>query len=203
MQARVAAGDDGVVVAAGISNWTFTGAHPDLHVLRRNTAEQAEALASGGAELLILEMMVDIDRMRATLDGALTSGLPVWVGFTCGSQEGLISPDDGIPRLRDGEPLADAIAALDEYDVDGIVIMHTDVTLIEDCLDVALDAWKGVVGVYAHSGKFVDGSWVFDDAISADDYASHARRWVECGVPLLGGCCGIGPEHIRALAALA
>ncbi|MEO8851331.1 MAG: homocysteine S-methyltransferase family protein, partial [Allobranchiibius sp.] len=119
-QARQAAGDDAVVVAAGISNWTFTGRHPELDVLRRNTAEQAEAMASGGAELLILEMMVDIDRMRATLDGTRASGLPVWVGFTCGTVDGRPVSDDGVPRLRDGEPLADAIAALEDFDVDAV-----------------------------------------------------------------------------------
>lgn len=203
VQARAAAGDDTVVVAAGISNWTFTGPHPELDVLRVNTAEQAGALASGGAELLILEMMVDMARMRATLDGAATSGLPIWVGFTCGTQEGKMDPDDGVPRLRDGEPLADAIAALADYDVDAIVIMHTDVALIDACLDVALDAWPGTVGVYAHSGEFVDGSWRFDGVISPEEYLAYARRWVERGVPLIGGCCGIGPEHIEALADLA
>lgn len=202
LQARVAAGVDEVVVAAGISNWTFTGAHPDREVLRHNTGEQAAALARGGAELLILEMMVDIDRMRATLEGALTSGLPIWVGLTCGSVDGGTVSGDGVIRLRDGEPLTDAIAALADYDVDAVVIMHTDVALIDDCLDVVLDAWSGVVGVYAHSGKFVDGSWVFDGVISPDDYLTNARRWVERGIPLLGGCCGIGPEHIRALAEL-
>lgn len=202
VQARDATGMDQVVVAAGISNWTFTGPHPELDVLRRNTSEQAAALAAGGAELLILEMMVDIDRMRATLDGALTSGLPVWVGFTCGYQDGRTFSDDGVTRLRDGESLIDAIAALDGYDVGAVMIMHTDVALIDDCLDVALEAWAGAVGVYAHSGQFVDGAWVFDGVISADDYAAHARRWIERGVPLVGGCCGIGPGHIRALAAL-
>lgn len=45
-QARAAAGEDAVVVAAGISNWTFTGAHPDLDVLRRNSTEQAAILVA-------------------------------------------------------------------------------------------------------------------------------------------------------------
>lgn len=203
VQAREAAGDSAVVVAAGISNWTFTGVHPELDVLRANTAEQAAALADGGAELLVLEMMVDIDRMRATLDGTRESGLPVWVGFTCGTVDGRPVTNDGVPRLRDGEPLADAVAALAGYDVDAILIMHTDVTLIDDCLDVALDAWPGTVGVYAHSGAFVGGSWVFDGVISPEEYLAYCKRWVARGVPLIGGCCGIGPEHIRALAALA
>lgn len=203
VEARAAAGADGVVVSAGISNWTWTGPHPALDVLRSNTAEQSAAMVAGGAELLILEMMVDIDRMRATLDGAATSGVPIWVGLTCGPEQGRPFSSDGVVRLRDGEPLADAIAALEGRDVDVIAIMHTDVGLVDECLDVVLDAWPGPVGVYAHSGDYVNGSWVFDSVISPGDYLSHARRWAERGVRLLGGCCGIGPEHIRALTALA
>ena len=29
-----------------------------------------------------------------------------------------------------------------------------------------------------------------------------ARTWVDEGAQIIGGCCGIGPEHIRALAQL-
>lgn len=202
VEARASAGADAVVVAGGISNWTWTGSHPSLDVLRRNTADQAGALKAAGAELLVLEMMIDIDRMTATLDGAVTAGLPIWVGFTCGSEEGEPFVDDGSVRLRDGELLADAIAALEAYDVDAITIMHTDVGMIDDCIDVALDAWPGVVGVYAHSGDYVNGAWVFDSVVSPDEYVIAARRWLDRGVRVIGGCCGIGPDHIRALAAV-
>ena len=106
VQARAEVAADSAVVAAGISNWTWEGEHPPLDVLVRNSADQAAALAAGGAELLILEMTIDIGRMWATLDGARTVGLPIWVGFTCGSWEGAPIGDDGIVRLLDGESLS-------------------------------------------------------------------------------------------------
>ncbi len=204
IEARRAAGvaADAVVVAGAISNWTWAGTHPTLDVLRRNTIEQAAALKAGGADLLMLEMMIDIDRMRATLDGAVSAGLPIWVGLTCGSEEGRPFADDGSVRLRDGELLADAIAALGADDVGVITIMHTDVDMIDECLDIAVDAWSGVVGVYAHSGDYVNGEWVFDSVISPDDYEAAARRWHDRGVRLIGGCCGVGPDHIGVLASL-
>lgn len=198
VQARDEAGDDTVVVAAGISNWTFAGEHPALDVLRVNAAEQAAVHAAAGAELLILEMMVDINRMRATLEGAARAGLPVWVGLTSGSY-GVPPAVDGVPRLRDGETLADAVAALAGHDVGALVVMHTDVTLVDGCLDVVLREWAGPVAVYAHSGDFVDGEWVFDDVISPAEYAEHARGWADRGVRVIGGCCGTGPDHVRAL----
>ena len=203
VDARAAVGVDGVVVAGGISNWTWAGEHPSLDVLRRNTTEQAAVMQAGGADLLILEMMIDIDRMKATLDGAVTAGLPIWVGLTCGSEQGQPFADDGVVRLRDGELFADAIAALAAYDVGAITIMHTSVDMIDDCLDVAIDVWPGIVlGVYAHSGDYVDGDWVFDSVISPSDYRAYAQRWFNRGVRVIGGCCGIGPDHIHALASL-
>ncbi len=202
LEARVESGADDAVVAAGISNWTWEGEHPPLDVLIRNTTEQAAALATGGAELLILEMMIDIGRMKSTLEGAVTAGLPIWVGFSIGTEEGEPVSDDGTVRLRDGELLADAIEALRAYEVDAIAFMHTSVGLINDCLDVAFDLWPGTVGVYAHSGDYVDGDWIFDGIISPAEYQAWARRWINRGVRIVGGCCGTGPGHVRALAEL-
>jgi S-methylmethionine-dependent homocysteine/selenocysteine methylase len=53
--------------------------------------------------------------------------------------------------------------------------------------------------VYAHSGKFIEPNWIFNDVISPEDYASAASSWLEQGVQVLGGCCGIGLEHIQLL----
>lgn len=33
-------------------------------------------------------------------------------------------------------------------------------------------------------------------------YADFARDWVAAGARVIGGCCGVGPEHIEAVAAL-
>ncbi len=109
---------------------------------------------------------------------------------------------DGNVRLLDGEPLSDAIDALGGYDVDVVAIMHTSIDLVQACLDVALDRWTGPVGVYAHSGDYVDGDWVFDDVMSPAAHRAVAKGWIDRGVRIIGGCCGIGPDHIRALSEL-
>ena len=38
--------------------------------------------------------------------------------------------------------------------------------------------------------------------ITPEAYRAHAAQWVEAGATVLGGCCGVGPEHIRRLADL-
>ena len=31
------------------------------------------------------------------------------------------------------------------------------------------------------------------------DYLGHAQDWVNAGAQVIGGCCGVTPDHIRAL----
>ena len=37
------------------------------------------------------------------------------------------------------------------------------------------------------------------DDITPNRYLQHAQQWVEQGASLIGGCCGIGPDHIQKL----
>ena len=199
IEAREAAGRDEIVVAGGISHWTWSGNAPSLDEQYENTLEQVTIMADAGAELLILEMMIDIARMKRVLDAAKTTGLPIWVGFTSGEEDGFADWRTGV-TLRGGELLTDAITALDDYDVDVITIMHSDVGVIDDCLDVLDQVWDGPVGIYAHSGDYIDGEWIFDDVISPEDYAQLCRGWLDRGVRVIGGCCGTRPEHIHEIA---
>ncbi len=205
-EARDQTGHHDVLVAGGISHWSFSGKLPSLEELREGAAEQAQIMKRAGADLIMLEMMVEIRRMLAVLEGAQSSGLPVWVGFSCAPDASgtmcLQAGDtdaDGFVQARDGELLLDAIAALNGKNVPLLSIMHTDVRHMDDCLDIVEAHWDGLVGVYAHSGKFVDSQWIFDGTISPEDYADASQRWLRRNVQIIGGCCGIRPEHIAAL----
>lgn len=196
-EARERSGRADVLAAGGMSYWSWTGRHPPLDELSSDAAEQAAVMAGAGADLLMLEMMVDIDRMLALLEAGQAVGLPVWVGFSC-------RPDDaGTARLFNGESLADALAALDGRDVPLVNVMHTEVDHVDACLDALDRHWSGLVGVYAHTGRDEGERWIFDDTISPADYAAAARRWLNRGVAVVGGCCGIRVEHIRAVKAAA
>jgi homocysteine S-methyltransferase len=195
-EARSALNADSVLVAGGISHWSWSGNYPSLDELGENATEQAAIMAEAGADLMMLEMMVKIDRMLVVLNGAQRCGLPVWVGFSCEIDS------KGMPRLIDGETLVDAIDSIRDRNVPLISIMHTDVNDVEVCLDVVETNWPGPVGVYAHSGDYVEDKWIFENVINPEDYATVADRWVDRGVQVIGGCCGIGPTHIRTLTSL-
>lgn len=203
VEAREITGRDNVLVAGGISHWSFTGHLPDLADLKEGVEEQSIIMKNAGADLIMLEMMIEIPRMLAVLEGCRASGLPVWVGLSCERD------DDGMMRLlsgeRDvggsisfsqGEPLQQAIHALDGQDIPLLSIMHTDVNDIADCLDIVDQHWNGYVGVYAHSGTMIKGQWTFNDTISPEGYAEYSRSWLNRKIDIIGGCCGIRPDHI-------
>ncbi|MEM1047113.1 MAG: homocysteine S-methyltransferase family protein [Pseudomonadota bacterium] len=195
-EARTRSGKHDVLVAGGVSYWSWTGNHPPLDSLRTSITEQAQIMAEAGADLLMLEMMVEIDRMLVTLEAAQTVGLPIWAGLTC-------EPDaTGTICLEKGEPLTDALTVLANRNVPLVSIMHTDVKYIDACLDVLDEHWPGLVGVYAHSAEYGDGKWIYDDQISPEGYAEYSRNWLARDVRVIGGCCGIGTDHIAVLESL-
>lgn len=204
VEARAAAGPgaDHVVVAAGVSNWSFSGNRPTLEKLLDHTVEQATIMRDAGAEMFSLEMMVDLPQMTATLDAVSQLGLPVWVGFTIGPEEGQDPSELGTDiALRDDGLLADAVEVAKGYDcVDALCLMHSDVRLTEPGLNTIRKLWDGPLGAYAHAAHTVAGELSFDDAISPADYAAYEPSWLAAGATMIGGCCGIGPDHMRLVA---
>lgn len=183
-------------MAVGISYWSWSGNHPSLDNLKTATDHQVEIIADAGAELFLLEMMIDIGKMLILLDAAQSTGLPVWVGFTCE-----VNAQNTV-CLRNGEPLSDALAPIEDRQVDLVNIMHTEIEDVDACLDVVQSNWSRPVGVYAHSSDSRNHRWIFENTISPADYCAAARRWIGRGVNVIGGCCGIEPRHIEQLAKL-
>ena len=207
VEARNVLKRDEVLVAGGISHWSFTNRLPTLSDLEEGASEQSIIMKEAGADLILLEMMIDIPRMLSVLKGVRNSNLPVWVGFSCepddkgvirllSGQKDLV---DSSPNLRVGETLEEAILSLKDQNIPLINIMHTDVEYIDECLDIVKNNWNGLVGVYAHSGDDIQMEWTFDQVISPKDYLIYCERWLKKGVNIIGGCCGTGPEHIRYL----
>jgi homocysteine S-methyltransferase len=170
---------------------------PTIEAARASYAEQAQLLAEAGADLLLLEMMRDIEYSRLAAECAVATGLPVWIGFTCKrDEEGAV-----VLRGRDMEiPLADAIEPVSAPGAALLAIMHSDLDVVADALDIVRERWPGPLGAYPHSGDFVMPNWLFDEVVEPEPFAEAAAGWAD-RVRVLGGCCGIGPEHIRTLAA--
>ena len=192
--ARDNRGRPDVLIAGGITHWIWTEEKPSLAELEQNSRDQAVLMAREGCDLIMLEMLSHTDRLLACIDGAAASGLPVWAGVS-------VEPKNGVMCLLGGEPLVDALYAIKDRDIPIINIMHTEVGYIDECLDILESHWNGVIGVYAHVCQFSDDETkaIFDHTISPENYAIASKRWLDRGVKVIGGCCGVRKEHICEL----
>jgi 5-methyltetrahydrofolate--homocysteine methyltransferase len=150
-------------------------------------SEQIEALASAGVDLLAIETISDLEEMRTAVSAArsVAPNLPV-LGFLTFTKDG---------TLRSGEGPAAAARALEEMGVDiaGANCSYGFSSLVPICREMARAttlplAIKPNAGVPPAPPP------------SADEAADYARRFVEAGAGLVGGCCGVDPAMLRALA---
>ncbi len=195
-QARDRVADRPVAVAGSISSVFFEVEHL-RPIEEAGFREQAEILAEAGVDLLMLEMMWDAHYSPAAVRAAVATGLPVWIGFSS-----RLAGDGTVMAFSEKyhgtlTSVIDPLLAIGGASVASI--MHTEAAEVVPALAVLKERWSGPIGVYAHSGRFVMPHWQFNDVIFPEDYLAHARRWVEAGAQLIGGCCGIGPDHIRLL----
>jgi S-methylmethionine-dependent homocysteine/selenocysteine methylase len=174
---------------AGAGDWGF----PSLADYR----EQAGLLADAGVDLIALELMEAPSYGRAALQAAVETGLPVWLGISA------VPRDDGVlaadPELGEGDTIDELVRTLADPALAAITVMHSKPELTADTIDIIRRHYAGPVGVYAESGSWAAPNWVFD-GLNPDQYLEQAITWTQHGAQLIGGCCGIGPEHIQALA---
>jgi release factor glutamine methyltransferase len=54
------------------------------------------------------------------------------------------------------------------------------------------------LGVYPNLGYYTESGWAFDRRIGGEEFADMAAAWREEGADIIGGCCGVRPQHIAA-----
>jgi S-methylmethionine-dependent homocysteine/selenocysteine methylase len=195
-----AAGGRDVWVAGSISTMApgaEPGRRPPVARMSAMLAEQADILTRAGADLIVLEMMRDVDYAGGAVDAARATGLPVWVGFSCRrAADGTVRMFSGV---RDDLAFADVVAPVMARGGSLLAIMHSEVGDTGPAIEVAKRHWSGPLAAYPESGHFAMPSWQFVDVMPPDEFVAHATDWLGQGVQVLGGCCGLGPEHIRLL----
>jgi homocysteine S-methyltransferase len=196
-EARDLAADEPVAVAGSICDWVFTHSEwCDPQNLSASLCEQAELLAEAGVDLIALEMCQTEVGSPLAIEAALATGLPTWLGLSCKSH-----PETGQLVTFD-EPSMDFeewVAKLAAYGVSMINVMHSPIEDVAKGLGAVKRHWSGPIGAYPESGYFIMPNWQFVDVVAPDDLVREARNWVDDGVQVLGGCCGLGPQHVSAL----
>ena len=198
MKAREKMARHPVAIAGSIAPTTFCAdprkCYPPIDQAFSWYVQQAMILAEAGADILIVEMIEEITQGSLAVEAALQTGLPVWLGVSCRR-----NAQGNIMLWELEHTLEEGIEALALIGGDAAFIMHTETKDAAEAFAILSTRWHGKRGVYAHSGNFIMPNWQFSNVIAPEDYASAAKDWVDMGANIIGGCCGIGPAHIRLL----
>ena len=173
------------------------GAPPPVEELQANFAEIANTHKASGADMIMLEMMSDPAMAVHAIAAALDTGLPVWMGVSC-----KMSDDNQLLAYsRPDISFDDLCRQLIDPRLGAVGIMHSSINYVSPAIEVIRSHFNGPLMAYPDSGYFTMPEWNFNDIISPQDFSQQAQTWFDAGVHVLGGCCGMGVDHIAALTA--
>ena len=163
-----------------------------LDEARAAFAEQIGALVAEGVDLLIIETMPALNEAREALAAARETApdLPVLIMVTV--------DDDG--NCLDGASPAQAAALLTEWGAGAIgVNCSTGPATVLTAIEAMRPATTLPLAAMPNAGlpRAVEGRNIY--LISPEYMASFARKAIQAGVQVVGGCCGTTPNHIRAM----
>ncbi|MGB9407805.1 MAG: bifunctional homocysteine S-methyltransferase/methylenetetrahydrofolate reductase [Terracidiphilus sp.] len=163
-----------------------------LDEARAAFAEQIDALAEAGVDLIIIETMPALNEAREALAASreVAPDLPVLV---------MVTVDDESNCL-DGSSPAQAAALLTEWGAGAIgVNCSTGPATVLTAIEAMRAATSLPLAAMPNAGlpRAVEGRNIY--LCSPEYMAEFARKAIAAGVQIVGGCCGTTPNHIRAM----
>jgi homocysteine S-methyltransferase len=170
-----------------IEPWGKTGGDEAEEFFR----EQARALLEGGVDLFVLETFRDVNEIGAAIRAVRSiCDLPVVAQVTTeddGNSLDGAAPEAFVPEL---ERLGAQVVGLN-CSVGPAAMLET-IERMAQVATVKLSAQPN-----AGRPREIEGRNIY--LCSPEYMASYARRFINNGVRLVGGCCGTTPEHIREI----
>jgi len=160
--------------------------HPELTpgdlVLQAEHRHNAQSLADAGVDIILVETQNSIREARIATHFARATRIPVWVSF-------IVKSDT---ELLNGDSLREAVRTVVKYGAEAVLINCTPLSIAaQAAMNVSMHVHGQIlIGVYPNA---------LEHSISPADFAEWGNR-MKAFADILGGCCGIGPEHIQALA---
>jgi methionine synthase I (cobalamin-dependent) len=194
--AREVAGDD--VIVAGDMGPTGQFLEP-LGALSPGNAldafvEQAEALAEGGVDVLLVQTMSDLVEAKAAVGAALRTGLPVLATMTFDLRgRTMMGVEAGQAAHELGEL---GVAALGANCGDGPEVVRA---ALEE-MHSAVPGLPLIARPNAGLPELVDGVPVW--SLRPKELAAYVPTYLGLGARMIGSCCGSGPEYTQAIAAV-
>lgn len=149
-----------------------------------------------------LSSIAEAHAVREGLDRAGETARPLWISYTLA--------ESLEPQLRSGESVAGAVKAAVDLGAQAVLFNCCMAETIGPALAITADVAGADFARGGYANRFVsahadnvganESLSAFRDDLTPADYAHVVAAWVDGGATLLGGCCGMAPEHIAALA---
>ena len=144
-----------------------------------------------------LSMMTE-NRTSTAIKLILDQGIPVWLSFRrC--RHGVCGIHGQLWGGPEGDHFGRMVQDLEQLGVGAILVNCLPVEMVSGTIPWLRDFTDLPLGAYPNLGRYLDPQWKLDHGVTPEDYADTALIWRAEGAQILGGCCGVGPEHIRAL----
>jgi methionine synthase I (cobalamin-dependent) len=156
-------------------------------------AEQAAALSEGGVDLFLLETFFALDEALAAIEGVRRSStLPLVVSFSFdrGTRTMMgLSPTRVIEAI--GQLKVAAIGANCGRSLEDMEQVVHEFAAINAGIPLWIKPNAGLPRMVGDVARYDTGP---------AEMAEFARRFIDAGAQVVGGCCGSSPEHVRAIA---
>jgi S-methylmethionine-dependent homocysteine/selenocysteine methylase len=170
--------------------------------------EQIKILKEEGVDLIILEAMSSqADIVQAMIECSYKINIPVWLSISCVIDDktnnvmlGYNDTVDSPPEVYENFEIS--LNRFSKLHKGPILIAHSDIDVTGKALDIAKKNLNGILGVYPNTGYYEKPHWKFADDITPNDYLEYAKSWQKNGAQIIGGCCGLGVEEIKAISVL-
>jgi homocysteine S-methyltransferase len=193
--ARAAVGERDTAVAFSINGDVDTpeGAET-IRLLTR-------AFESEPPDLILLETLSLVrSSTYAAVEALMGAGLPVWLSFrrcrhgVCG----VFGEHWGGPE---GDAFGRACRRFEQIGIGALLINCIPPDHVPGMVSWLRDFTDLPLGVYPNLGYLSGAGWRHAGEVTGEDYAQMALSWRAEGAQIIGGCCGVGPEHIAAAGA--
>jgi S-methylmethionine-dependent homocysteine/selenocysteine methylase len=149
-------------------------------------------------DLFICETMASIKEARAAVVAARTSGKSVWCGLTLEDNEKC--------ELRSGEKLIDSVNELQSLGQEEFLLNCSFPEVIDKGMKILSQNAK-FYGGYGNGFTSIEPLKTASNVsvlsartdLGPEKYSEHALNWAKHGASVVGGCCEIGPRHIKYL----
>lgn len=165
--------------------------------LGQSVRAQAEVLARAGVDGFIVETMTDPNEMRVAVQAVKPLGLPILATYAFARHASTF-------RTIFGASVGEATLAALAAGADAVGANCGTSLSLPDYLELAKDVLEvaGSVPVILqpNAGSPTETGDGFKYSVGPEEFAAWACGAASAGVRILGGCCGTGPVHIRAMA---